>query len=180
MLKVLQTERLILRPFRKFDAQQFYEYAKHPDVGPHAGWKPHESKRESKEIIKNLFMENEVWAIVDIASAKLIGSIGFEPDKRRPGIESRELGYSLAKDFWGKGLMTEAAREIIRYGFEEMNLEIIAICTGPDNSRSARVIEKCGFKYEGTERYCYKVFDGSIRDSKCFSLLRSEWEACSF
>lgn len=176
MLKVLETERLILRPYTRSDAEGLFAYASNPNVGPNGGWKPHKDVQESLEIIEDIFIDSS-WAIIDKESKKLIGSIGFEQDKHRPGISSKEIGYSLAEEFWGKGLMTEAAKEVIRYSFEELKLDILAICTGPANGRSARVIEKCGFKYEGTTRYCYKIFDGTIRDSRCYSLLRSEWEA---
>lgn len=176
MVKTLETERLILRAFSKKDADALYNYAKNPNVGPHAGWKPHANAKESKRIIAGIFLSSQAWAIIDKETETLIGSIGLEPDKRRPGIKSKELGYSLSEKSWGKGLMTEAAKRVIQYGFEQMDLDIIAICTGPTNERSTRVIEKCGFKYEGTERYCYLIYDGSIRSSKCYSLLRSEWE----
>lgn len=177
MLQSLETKRLLLRPFTKDDAEGLFAYASNPNVGPHAGWKPHADVKESRAVLDEIFLVNQVWAIIDKESGRLIGSIGFEPDKRRPGIASKELGYSLAEEFWGKGIMTEAANAAITYAFEEMKLDIIAICTGPINERSARVIEKCGFKYEGTERYCYKIYDGSVRDSRCFSLFKTEWEA---
>lgn len=73
--------------------------------------------------------------------------------------------------------MTEAAREVIRFAFEELELEQIGICTGTANIRSQGVIRKCGFKYEGTIRRTYKVYDGSIRDSMVYSLLKEEYEA---
>ncbi len=176
MLRSLETERLWLRPFTKDDAEALFAYAKNPNVGPHAGWKPHANVQESEAVLKEIFLVNQMWAIIEKSSQRLIGSIGLEPDKRRPGIASKELGYSLAEEFWGKGLMTEAAQAVITYAFEEMNLDMLAICTGPTNERSARVIEKCGFRYEGTTRYCYKIYDGSIRDSRCYSLLKKEWE----
>nr|WP_315021391.1 GNAT family protein [uncultured Aminipila sp.] len=177
MLQSLETGRLLLRPFTKEDAEGLFAYANNPNVGPHAGWKPHADVQESKTVLEEIFLINQVWAIIDKHSGRLIGSIGFEPDKRRPGIASKELGYSLAEEFWGKGIMTEAAKAVITYAFEEMNLDIIGICTGPINERSASVIKKCGFKYEGTERYCYKIYDGTVRDSRCFSLFKTEWEA---
>ena len=171
----LETERLVLSPWLRKDAQDLYAYAKNPNVGPHAGWKPHADVRESRRIIKTIFQPNQVWAIRDAKTGKAIGSIGFEPDKYRPGVSSRELGYSLSVDCWGRGLMTEAAREVIRYGFEVMGLEMICICTGPDNKRSQSVIRKCGFTFEGTLRKAYKIYDGTLRDVLCHSLLREEY-----
>jgi RimJ/RimL family protein N-acetyltransferase len=72
--------------------------------------------------------------------------------------------------------MTEAAAEVIRFAFEELGLDQIGICTGPENLRSKRVIEKCGFRYEGTIRRTYKIYDGTLRDSLIFSMLREEYE----
>ena len=175
-MKEIQTERLLLRLWRKEDAESLYAYASDPDVGPHAGWKPHADVNESLKIIETLFLPNDVWAITIKETGRIIGSVGLEPDKRRPGVKSRELGYALAKEFWGKGVMTEAAKAVINFAFEVYGLEVISICTGPANKRSQGVIQNCGFVYEGTERKAYKIYDGSIRDTKCYSILREEWE----
>ena len=176
-MKSLETERLILKMFTIEDAEELYAYARNPNVGPHAGWSPHKSVEESEEIIKQLFIPVEAWAIHHKADDKIIGSIGLESDKYRPDANSKELGYSLAEDYWRQGIMTEAAKEVIRFGFEELGLDQIGICTGAANVRSQGVIKKCGFKYEGTIRRTYKVYDGSLRDSMVFSLLKEEYEA---
>lgn len=175
-MKTLETERLKLTMFKMMDAEDLYAYAKNPNVGPHAGWSPHKNVKESKEIIKTLFLPNETWAIRLKGEEKVIGSIGLERDKYRPDANSKELGYSLSEDFWHQGIMTEAAKEVIRYGFEVMGLDQIGICTGETNFRSQGVIGKCGFKYEGTIRRTYKVYDGAIRDSRVYSMLKSEYE----
>ncbi|MBQ6400756.1 MAG: GNAT family N-acetyltransferase [Firmicutes bacterium] len=172
----LETERLILRRWEKKDAPQLYEYAKNPNVGPPAGWKPHESVRESRMIIDQLFRINATWAVVLKESGRIVGSISLEPDKFRTNIRTRELGYSLAEDCWGRGLMTEAARTVIRYAFEEMKLETLMIRTSSSNRRSQRVIEKCGFVYEGTLRRASRLFDGTVRDTRVYSMLREEYE----
>lgn len=171
----LETERLLLSPWKRKDAAALYDYAKNPNVGPHAGWKPHASIKESKIIIRTIFRPNQVWAIRDKETGTAIGTIGFEPDKYRPGVKSRELGYSLSEEYWGKGLMTEAAQEVIRYGFDVLKLDLICICTGPENQRSQSVIRKCGFTYEGKLRRAYKIYDGTIRDVLCHSLLKEEY-----
>lgn len=172
----LETDRLIMRMWNKKDAEALFAYAKDPDVGPHAGWKPHESIAESKMIIDGLFKHNMTWAIIVKGTDLPIGSIGFEPDKYRPEINSREMGYSLAKAHWGKGYMTEAAVRLIKYGFDELNLEVLMIRTSDVNFRSRRVIEKCGFTYEGTLRRAYKLYDGLLREVRCYSMLREEYE----
>ena len=173
----LETERLILRNWNKKDAPALYAYAKNPAVGPPAGWKPHESVRESRQIIEQLFRANMTWAIVHKATGSVIGSIGLEPDRIRTNIKSRELGYSLAEDYWGEGLMTEAARRVIRYAFENLKLAVLMIRPGDANHRSQRVIEKCGFVYEGTLRRAYRIYDGSLRETRVYSMLREEYES---
>ncbi len=172
----LETERLILRMWKKKDAPELYEYAKNPNVGPHAGWKPHESVHESRMIISQLFLTNMCWAIVDKETGKVIGSIGLEEDKFRPEVKSKELGYSLSEDYWKKGIMTEAAKRVIEHAFEDLRLDILMIRTGDANLRSQRVIEKCGFAYEGTLRRTYRIYDGSIREVRCYSMLKEEYK----
>ena len=172
----LETERLILRMWRKKDAPELYAYAKNPNVGPHAGWKPHETIFESKMIISKIFLTNMCWAIVDKETGKVIGSIGLEEDKFRPDVKSKELGYSLDENYWKKGLMTEAAKRVIRHAFDDLKLDLLMIKTGNDNQRSQRVIEKCGFAYEGTLRRTYRIYDGSIREVRCYSMLHEEYE----
>lgn len=176
MMKVIETPRLILKEWREADAAELFSLAKNPNVGPHAGWKPHADEAESLEVIRTLFFTSIVWKVTDKKTGTLMGSLGLETDRFRPGIASKELGYWIAEEYWGKGFATEAASAAIQYGFEELELEIIGICTSPSNSRSQRVIEKLGFTYEGTHRRCYKIYDGSVRDSLTFSLLKEEWE----
>lgn len=171
----LETDRLLLRMWRKKDAPQLYEYAKNPNVGPKAGWKPHESIAESKMIISSIFLANMCWAIVEKETGHVIGSIGLEEDKFRPNVKSKELGYSLSEDYWGSGIMTEAAKCIITHSFESLKLDVLMIRTGNENLRSQRVIEKCGFMYEGTLRRTYRIYDGSIREVRCYSMLREEY-----
>lgn len=171
----LETERLTLRMWSKKDAADLYEYAKNPNVGPNAGWKPHDSIMESRQIIKSIFWENMCWAIVDKETGKVIGSIGLENDRFRPDVNSKELGYSLSEDHWGKGLMTEAAKCMVQYAFEVLKLDVLMIRTGDANQRSQRVIEKCGFQYEGTLRRTYRIYDGTIREVRCYSILREEY-----
>ncbi|MBQ6370868.1 MAG: GNAT family N-acetyltransferase [Firmicutes bacterium] len=173
---ILETQRLVLRGWKKKDAADLYAYAKSPNVGPHAGWKPHADIRESRMIITQMFQQNMTWAITIRGEDIPIGSIGFEPDAYRPHINSREMGYSMNEDYWGQGIMTEAARRLLKYGFEELGLATVMIRTGEANKRSQRVIEKCGFHYEGTLRQCYRMYNGEIRDSRVYSMLREEYE----
>ncbi len=176
-VKKLETERTILRGFTTEDAAELYEYAKNPNVGPHAGWSPHKNIEESKSIIEDLFLKKyHCFAIVWKDTGKVIGSIGFEEDTKRPGIPCMELGYSLAEEYWGMGIMTEVTLVVLEYAFKKVKLDRISIYRNPENARSGRVIEKCGFIYEGTLRGANKIYDGSIRDVSCYSMSKKEYK----
>jgi ribosomal-protein-alanine N-acetyltransferase len=172
----ITTERLLLRRFSEDDAQEVFELAKDPDVGPRAGWNPHENIEETLTVLRNIIMPSDAFAITLKDSGKVIGDIAIEEDRYRPDADSGELGYWLGKEYWGKGYMTEAARAVIDYAFGEKGLSMLGICTSPVNSRSQRVIEKCGFVYEGTIRRTYKIYDGTLRDSRVYSMTKEEYE----
>lgn len=176
----LETERLLLIPYTLDNAEELFEYAKDPKVGPPAGWKPHESIEESRQIIKEIFEPVGSWAIRWKEDNRLIGTIGLEVDRFRPDGNSREIGYSLASDMWGRGIMPEAVKAVLDYAFNEMKLDQVGICTGPTNKRSQGVIEKCGFVYEGTIRRAYKIYDGSFRESLIFSMTKEEYQALKY
>lgn len=149
---MLETKRTLLRPFTEEDAADLFAYARDPRVGPIAGWKPHESVEESREIIRTVFASPNVFAVTDRETGRVIGSAGFVGRSRNPDAPSDELGYALSPDYWGRGLMPEVCRELLRYGFEEMGLEEIWCTHYQENHPSRRVIEKCGFLYAFTER----------------------------
>ena len=171
----LITERLLLRPFVEEDAADLYEYARDPRVGPPAGWPPHGSRRESLEIIRTVFAAPHTFAVVDRATGKVIGSAGFTGKARAEfPAPNDELGYALSPAFWGRGLMPEAAAELLRYAFEDLELAAVWCSHYRDNLRSRRVIEKCGFSFafEGT------VLDGPTgeeRPARFYGLTRAAW-----
>ena len=171
---ILETERTILRPFADADAADVFAYAKRPEVAPIAGWKPHESIEESREIIRTVFAAPNVFAVTDRETGRVIGSAGFEGRPRGKG-PSDELGYALSPDCWGRGLMTEVCRELLRYGFEDLALAEIWCSHYEENARSRRVIEKCGFAYAFTERLTDEFFPD--RPTRFYFLTRDAWES---
>lgn len=177
MIKKLETERLILRRFKNTDLEDFFAYAKNPNVGPNAGWRPHETKEETAIILDDFIGGDEVWAIVLKENNKLVGSIGLHKDELRTARNVKMLGFVLSEEYWGQGIMTEAVKEVVRYGFEELNLDLLSVAHFPFNIGSKRVIEKSGFSYEGTLRLAKLIYDGSIYDSLCYSLTKVEWES---
>lgn len=176
-MKTLESERLILRDFAERDADDLFRYAADPEVGPPAGWKPHETRAESLAIVRMFLAEDDVWAIERKSDGRMIGSLGFHKDKWRNLPDVRMFGYVLARDCWGNGYMSEAVRRAIDYAFAEANLGMVSVSHYTFNDRSRRVIEKCGFVYEGTIRGAFLRYDGKIFDEAIYSLARSEWRA---
>jgi putative acetyltransferase len=174
-MKTLETERLILRPFQETDLEDLYEYAKSSNVGPHAGWPPHQSREETNRIIQMFIKDDDVWALVYKENNKMIGSLGLHTDRLRSAEDVRMLGYVLREDYWGLGLTAEASRAAINYAFEELGISLLSVHHYPFNLQSKRVIEKCGFLYEGTLRHAAKIYDGSIYDLVCYSMTRDEY-----
>ncbi len=177
-LKAIETERLRLTPWTdsQEDAEGLYAWASNPNVGPNAGWRPHGSVEESRDIIVNVFLTGrEAYAIREKETDKIIGNISIYDDTAREDVASLEIGYALAEECWGKGYMTEACRAMMDYAFRKYDLVIMAIRTSEVNKRSQRVIEKCGFTYEGTLRKAYHIYTGFDRDSRFYSITREEW-----
>lgn len=173
----LKTERLLLRPFRQSDLDDFFEYASVDSVGQMAGWVPHKNKEESQKILDLFINEKKTFAVVN--NGKVIGSIGIEKynEKQYPEFDekkARELGYVLSKEYWGSGLMPEAAKEVIRYLFDDVGLDLLFCSHFIENSQSKRVIEKLGFTYyKDTER---ETFLGMNKKCKEYILYRHEYE----
>ena len=175
---VLRTDRLVLRPWRQSDLEDFYAYASVDGVGQMAGWKPHASREESQAIL-NRFIEGKKTFALEYQE-KVIGSLGIEQynESRFPELKDKQcriLGFVLSKDYWGQGLMPEAVREVIRYLFETVGLDVILCAHFLSNKRSARVQEKCGFRH-----YAYGTFEtkfGTTEEDVTNILTKADWLA---
>ena len=167
----LETTRLRLRPFREDDVQAIYDNSSAPEVGLNAGWKPHESLTESYDVLHLMVLDQPtVWAIERRGDGRVMGSIGLIADSARQYGSVRAVGYSLGTAYWGRGYMTEALRAVTEYGFERMSLDLISATCYPDNARSRRVLEKCGFTYEGRLHRAELLWNGEVRDHLHFYL----------
>ena len=132
------------------DAECLYHFAKNPNVGPIAGWPPHESVEYSLNIIKTVFSKKETYAVVKDNIP--IGCVGllFHPDTNHWwGDNSAELGYWIAEQYWGNNYATEASEFLIKRAFDKLNVNQIFATYRCENYRSKRVLEKLGFKYYG-------------------------------
>lgn len=139
---------LKLRHWRQSDAECLYHFAKNPNVGPVAGWPPHESVEYSLNIIKTIFQRNECYAVtindIPIGCTELL----IHPDGNHWwGEGSAELGYWIAEEYHGRGYATEASRILIKRAFEDLNIQRIYASYKKENIASKRVLEKLGFSY---------------------------------
>ena len=116
--------------------------------------------------------ENETFAFAITVDSKVVGSIGVF---RQENIhrQTAELGYYIAEEYWGKGIMTEAVKQICEYVFDKSDIVRIYAEPFANNMASCRVLEKAGFQYEGTLR-SNAVKNGKVIDMKMYSLLKSE------
>ena len=172
---ILETERLILRPWEETDAEECYKYAKDPRVGPIAGWPVHTSEEDSRQIIRDVLMVPETYAIVLKETGLPIGSIGLHHNDRAEKEDEAELGYWMGVDYWGHGFVPEAARELLRHAFEDLKLVCIWCSYYDGNDKSKRVQEKLGFKYQWTTEDVPVPLMGEIRKGHVSILTKEEW-----
>ena len=176
----MTTERLILRPWRESDAEDLYRYAKDPAVGPIAGWPPHKSAEESRNIIHTVLSGKEAYALCLKSDGRAIGAIELK-EKGHTDLTDRddecELGYWIGKPFWGQGLMPEAAREMLRHAFENLGMRKVWCAYYDGNTRSRRVQEKCGFRYQWTTKNVPVPLMGETRTGHVNAITKEEWIA---
>jgi RimJ/RimL family protein N-acetyltransferase len=145
---MLETERIVLRPWREGDAAVLFKWASDPEVGPRAGWPPHKSEEESLEIIRTVFNNDLNWAIVLKETGEAIGAIGYGPscDCKLPARDGEPLcGYWIARPYWNQGICTEALNLMLDHIRETTDIPSLISGHFVDNPASGRVMEKCGF-----------------------------------
>jgi len=177
-MKTLETKRLILRDWTIDDLVDFYEYAKVDGVGELAGWLHHASKDISLQVLNGFIEGGEVYALELKENHKVIGSLGIHHksmDYDYPGDVHYEIGYVLSKEYWGKGLMSEAVKKAIVYAFEEMKVDVLWCGHFDYNDRSRRVVEKSGFKYYRDSVYDAKQLNRVIAN-KCYVMTKEDYE----
>ena len=172
----LETKRLLLRPWEESDAESCYRYASDPFVGSIAGWPVHTSVENSREIIKTVLSKPDTFAVVlKEKPDEVVGSVGvFSTDAPGAAGES-EIGYWIGRPFWGRGLIPEAVRELLRYCFEEKGAQRVWCSHYIGNEKSKRVIEKCGFSYE-LKREMPTLVDNAPRLTLFYALTKEKWE----
>lgn len=176
---VLETERLILRPWLDSDAQELYKYAKDPTVGPIAGWPIHTSEENSLEIIRGVLSEPETYAVVLKETGKPVGSVGImrKGHGSAPiGNSEAEIGYWIGVPYWGQGLIPEAVHELLRRCFEDLGCSGVWCGYYDGNEKSKRAQEKCWFVYHHTEKDKPCALMNDIRTEHFTYLSKETWQ----
>lgn len=173
----VDTKHLRLRKITLEDAEDLFYYGSVEEVTQNVTWYPYKKIKEAKDFIRIIWSFYEAgeaapWAIEHKETGKMIGTIGFGNVEKRHF--SAEVAYVLSKDYWGKGYTTEAVRELIRIGFEELDFIRISAQCLTKNKASARVMQKAGMTYEGTLRKVAFI-KGKNRDLKTYSILHEEY-----
>lgn len=180
----LETARLILRPWEDADAESLYKYASDPEIGSRAGWPPHTSVENSLEIIRDpqALGGPETCAMVLRETGEAIGSVGLFPPEdvcRLAGLPADalqlELGYWVARPYWGRGLVPEAGREMLRHAFEDLGCAVVHCSHFDFNAQSRRVIGKLGFTYHMTADSPLSR-SGESCPTLYYLLTREDWE----
>ncbi|WP_226641858.1 GNAT family N-acetyltransferase [Mesobacillus subterraneus] len=175
-LPVLETERLVLRKIRYEDIGDIHTYASNPEVSKYVFWGAHETREATEDYVKmilTLYAEGKIapWGIHYKEDNKLIGTVDFVSWQTQH--KTAELGYALSKDYWGRGIATEAAKELIRFGMEEMGLVRIQAKSLVANVGSERVMEKAGMTFEGILRKFIYV-KGAHYDVKMYAIIKED------
>ena len=177
--QTITTERLTLRRFTVEDAQEMYDnWASDPRVTKYLTWEPHASPEATSALLRDWVTSygNDNcynWAME--YDGHCVGSLSVVRQSDRS--ESAELGYCMGYDYWNKGLMTEAAKAVIRFLFDEVGCHRIVICHAVKNPASGRVAQKCGLNYEGTQREAFKNRDGEFLDIAEYAILKTDGTA---
>lgn len=172
---ILQTKRVILRAWNENDAEDLYKYASDPDVGPPAGWPPHTSVENSRGIIRSVFSAPETYAICLKESGRAIGCIGFHRNDLAVTEDEYELGYWIGKEFWGMGLVPEAAAELLKHAFLTLGMKRIWYGHYEGNTKSRRVMEKLGFTYHHTTEEIELALLGEVRVGHALLMTYEQW-----
>ena len=170
----LHTARLILRPYRETDIAELLPLIGTREVAATTLRIPHPYTEQDARAFLAAVQPEKLWLAVTLRSdGRQIGGIGLRVDLDH---HNAELGYWLGTNYWGLGYATEASREMLRYGFEQLQLHRIHASHFGHNPASGRVLAKLGMKHEGCQRQ-HLLKWGAFVDSELYGILKSEWSA---
>jgi len=177
----LLTPRMLLRPLRMDDASAVFHYAHDPEVAQYTKWEAHRTVEDSRRFIEQTIAEYQRGVNAELAmelksDKKVIGTCGLinvSADHCRA-----ELVFAMAKEHWGGGIMGEALKATLTFGYGALQLNRIWAKVDPDNMKTVLVLKRASWQFEGTLRQDVKV-RGTFRDVKLYSLLKKEFAMSS-
>lgn len=178
-IPAIQTNRLILRKLKEEDAADLFKYASEPAVSRFMPWEAHKTIEDAKEFLAFILKAYEqqrklTWAIELKETGRMIGTIDYV--SWLPKRFKAEIAYTLSPEYWGKGLMREAADGLLAFGFGEMGLNKVEAPIMLGNAQSRRLAEKLGMKLEGVARD-HMIIKGEFVDLAMYSILKREYVA---
>jgi ribosomal-protein-alanine N-acetyltransferase len=178
LFPVLTTERMVLRRLQPEDAPDVFVFRGDIEVQQYND-EPLEDEAAALDFIQHLNADydaqhNILWAMTLRDENRVFGLCGFGYWDRMH--QRSAIGYDMARSHWGQGLALEALAEVLRFGFERMQLHRIEAETVLDNTRSVRLLERLGFQREGSRREFTLEADGQFHDDVIYGLLRREWQ----
>lgn len=177
--QLLETNRLILRPFINEDAESMFKnWASDDEVTKFMNWATQHKIEETENTIKSWMSRyvNESfynWALEDKLTSQNIGFISVVSCDDT--VKKAELGFGIGKKWWHKGIMAEALGAVIKYLFGEVGVNRIQACHDTNNPNSGRVMQKCGMKYEGTMRKA-DINNTGICDISYYAIIAEEYK----
>ena len=175
---ILETKRLTLRPWREEDAESLFRYASDPNIGPPAGWPPHESVENSRQIIQQVLSAAETYAVC-LKDGEAIGSVGLKlrgSTDMTDREDECELGYWIGKPYWGQGLIPEACRALLKYAFTQLGMRAVWCGYYDGNEKSRKVQEKLGFVYRYTTENLELPLLGEYRTGHTNLMTKERWQ----
>jgi [ribosomal protein S5]-alanine N-acetyltransferase len=177
-MEVVQTTRLVLRDFAESDLESSYAYASDPEVTRHTSFGPN-TRTQTASFLDAAIAKARIRPRTDYTLAIQLKESGLHiggTGLHNPNHGQWQIGYVLARPYWGRGLATELVQALIAFGFRELGAEKIWAPVDAANGASARVLEKAGFTLEGVLRKDRTNW-AEGRDTKIYGLLRSECKA---
>ncbi len=173
----IKAERLFLRPWQTDDFDEFYKIMSDEEVMLPAGVSPVRDRAEGFLKFANYLQNKSAYAVVLKESGKVIGSINYQSDELhdQKKVNSLSVAYELSKDFWGNGYMSEALAALTKNTFENTETELLSVGYHNGNERSRRVIEKCGFNFDGIVKNAFRASNGVLYDINSYSMTRDAY-----
>jgi [ribosomal protein S5]-alanine N-acetyltransferase len=169
MKKISIDEKISFKKLSSEDLEYFYVWASDPEVTKSMTWEAYTSKSEAEKFLKEV-AENHPWFKAICFEGIPVGSITLTPGKDCSSCKA-ELGYVLAKAYWGRGITTAAVKQAIEIGFKDLEIQRIEAFVDPENIASQKVLTKSGMNCEGLLKN-YTIFKSCVRDRYIYSKIK--------